>query len=224
MREAGRLTSMREFRQAGISVRLAVGGAVLGALALLAALISLSLGPVNIPASHVAAIVLSFIGLETAEVGRTEHLVIEQIRLPRILVGAFVGMALAVAGATMQGLFRNPMADPGIIGVSAGGALGAVIAIATGLTGRLLPGPADVRLRWRRIGDVSRLRHRRRWRALLHGHAAAGRRCGQRLLGRGGVRDHHSACPTTKRCARSCSGWRAASIREPGTTSTSRLR
>ena len=135
MREAVRPTSMREFRQAGISVRLAVGGAVLGALALLAALISLSLGPVNIPASHVAAIVLSFIGLETAEVGRTEHLVIEQIRLPRILVGAFVGMALAVAGATMQGLFRNPMADPGIIGVSAGGALGAVIAIATGLTG-----------------------------------------------------------------------------------------
>ena len=44
-------------------------------------------------------------------------------------------MALGIAGATMQGLFRNPMADPGIIGVSAGGALGAVVAIATGLTG-----------------------------------------------------------------------------------------
>ena len=44
-------------------------------------------------------------------------------------------MALGVAGATMQGLFRNPMADPGIIGVSAGGAVGAVVAIATGLTG-----------------------------------------------------------------------------------------
>jgi iron complex transport system permease protein len=111
-----------------------VGGVVLGALVVLTSLISLSLGPVEIPTGHVAAIVLSFIGMDVAEVGRTEQLVIEQIRLPRILVGAFVGMALAVAGATMQGLFRNPMADPGIIGVSAGGALGAVIAIATGLT------------------------------------------------------------------------------------------
>ena len=135
MREAARLTSMRRFRQAGISARLAVGGVVLGGLVLLTSLISLSLGPVNIPAGHVAAIVLSFVGLDLAEVSRTEHLVIEQIRLPRILVGGFVGMALAVAGATMQGLFRNPMADPGIIGVSAGGALGAVVAIATGLTG-----------------------------------------------------------------------------------------
>ncbi len=135
MREAARPTSMHRFRQAGIATRLAVGGVFLGALAVVAALISLSLGPVEIPAGHVAAIVLSFVGLDVAEVGRTEQLVVEQIRLPRILVGAFVGMALAVAGATMQGLFRNPMADPGIIGVSAGGALGAVIAIATGLTG-----------------------------------------------------------------------------------------
>ncbi|MCY3783533.1 MAG: iron chelate uptake ABC transporter family permease subunit [Chloroflexi bacterium] len=132
---AARPTSLRNYRQAGISIRLVVGGAVLAALALAAALVSLSLGPVDIPVDHVASIVLSFVGIELADVGRTEHLVIEQIRLPRILVGAVVGMALAVAGATMQGLFRNPMADPGIIGVSAGGALGAVIAIATGATG-----------------------------------------------------------------------------------------
>ena len=135
MREAARPVSVRSFRQSGVSVRLAVGGVLLGGLVVLTSLVSLSLGPVEIPAGHVAAIVLSFVGLDVAEVGRTEQLVIEQIRLPRILVGAFVGMALAVAGATMQGLFRNPMADPGIIGVSAGGALGAVIAIATGLTG-----------------------------------------------------------------------------------------
>lgn len=132
---AARLTSLRNYRQAGIAIRLAVGGAVLTALALATALISLSLGPVNIPTDHVASIVLAAIGIELADFGRTEQLVIEQIRLPRILVGAVVGMALAVAGATMQGLFRNPMADPGIIGVSAGGALGAVIAIATGATG-----------------------------------------------------------------------------------------
>lgn len=135
MREAAGPVSVRSLRRAGVSARLAVGGVVLGGLVVLASLVSLSLGPVDIPVEQVAAVVLSFVGLDVAEVGRTEQLVIEQIRLPRILVGAFVGMALAVAGATMQGLFRNPMADPGIIGVSAGGALGAVIAIATGLTG-----------------------------------------------------------------------------------------
>ena len=124
-----------EYRQSGVSARLAMGSSVLGLLVLVSALVSLSLGPVNIPASHVASIVLSFFGIDLADFGRTEQLVVEQIRLPRIVVGASVGMALGVAGATMQGLFRNPMADPGIIGVSAGGAVGAVVAIATGMTG-----------------------------------------------------------------------------------------
>ena len=129
------LTSLDGYRQSGVNTRLAIGSSVLGLLILAAALVSLSLGPVEIPASHVASIVLSFVGLDFADFGRTEQLVIEQIRLPRIVVGALVGMALGVAGATMQGLFRNPMADPGIIGVSAGGAVGAVVAIATGMAG-----------------------------------------------------------------------------------------
>ena len=129
------VTALRGYRQSGVSTRLAVGSSALLLLILATALISLSLGPVNIPTSHVASILLSYFGLNLADFGRTEQLVIEQIRLPRIVVGASVGMALGVAGATMQGLFRNPMADPGIIGVSAGGAVGAVIAIATGLTG-----------------------------------------------------------------------------------------
>ena len=126
------VSRLRGFRQLGVSTRLAIGAAMLLALVLVVALISLSLGPVEIPTGHVAWIVLSALGFDVPEFGRTEQLVIEQIRLPRIVVGASVGMALGVAGATMQGLFRNPMADPGIIGVSAGGALGAVVAIATG--------------------------------------------------------------------------------------------
>ena len=129
------LTSLRGYRRAGVTTRLAIGSSILLLLILATALVSLSLGPVNIPASHVASIVLSFLGIEAADFGRTEQLVIEQIRLPRIVVGAAVGAALGVAGATMQGLFRNPMADPGIIGVSAGGAVGAVVAIATGMAG-----------------------------------------------------------------------------------------
>ena len=129
------LSRLRGYRQMGVSARLALGLSALLVLVLAVGLVSLSLGPVDIPVGHVAWIVLSAIGIDVPEFGRTEQLVIEQIRLPRIIVGAAVGMALGIAGATMQGLFRNPMADPGIIGVSAGGALGAVVAIATGLTG-----------------------------------------------------------------------------------------
>ena len=126
-----------DWSSSNISVvtRLAAASAVLGVLLIVAALASLSMGPVSIPVSHVASIVLEPIGLDFASYTRTEELVIEQLRLPRIIVGALVGMALGVAGATMQGLFRNPMADPGIIGVSAGGALGAVAAIALGISG-----------------------------------------------------------------------------------------
>lgn len=55
------------------------------------------------------------------------------IRLPRVALGALVGGGLAVAGATLQGIFRNPLAEPGLIGVSSGAALGAVAAIVFGL-------------------------------------------------------------------------------------------
>ena len=59
-------------------------------------------------------------------IARTDETIIRSIRLPRIILGAIVGFALAAAGTVMQGFFRNPMADPSIIGVSGGAALGAV--------------------------------------------------------------------------------------------------
>jgi iron complex transport system permease protein len=59
-----------------------------------------------------------------------------EIRLPRLLLGLVVGASLAVSGAVMQGLFRNPLADPGLVGVSAGAGLGAIVAI---VLGGLLP-------------------------------------------------------------------------------------
>jgi iron complex transport system permease protein len=58
------------------------------------------------------------------------------LRMPRVVMAALVGSALGVAGAQMQGLFQNPLASPDIIGVSAGGALGGVVALATGLATR----------------------------------------------------------------------------------------
>ena len=62
----------------------------------------------------------------------SEQLIVEQIRLPRALMGAMIGATLGITGAAMQGLFRNPLADPGLIGVSAGAALGAGLVIVLG--------------------------------------------------------------------------------------------
>ncbi len=59
-------------------------------------------------------------------------LVLAKIRIPRLLLGLLVGAGLAMCGVVMQGLFRNPMADPGLIGVSSGAALGAVLIIVLG--------------------------------------------------------------------------------------------
>ena len=58
--------------------------------------------------------------------------VFEQIRLPRVILAGLVGASLAISGASLQGLFRNPLADPGLIGVSAGAALGATLIIVLG--------------------------------------------------------------------------------------------
>jgi iron complex transport system permease protein len=63
---------------------------------------------------------------------RMERVVLLDIRLPRLILGAAVGASLAVCGAMLQGLFRNPLADPGLVGVSAGAALGAISAIVLG--------------------------------------------------------------------------------------------
>lgn len=67
---------------------------------------------------------------------RMERVVLIDIRLPRLAMGLCVGAALAISGAVMQGLFRNPLADPGIVGVGAGAGLGAILAI---VLGALLP-------------------------------------------------------------------------------------
>ncbi|MTI02473.1 iron ABC transporter permease [Roseibium sp. RKSG952] len=66
------------------------------------------------------------------EVSDLNRIVLWDIRLPRLAMGMLVGAALAVSGVVMQGLFRNPLADPGIVGVSAGAGLGAISAIILG--------------------------------------------------------------------------------------------
>ncbi|TPN88589.1 iron ABC transporter permease [Mesorhizobium sp. CU2] len=69
-----------------------------------------------------------------AALAARDQLIVYDIRMPRVLLGVLIGAALAVCGAVMQGLFRNPLADPGLIGVSAGSSLGAVAIIVLGAT------------------------------------------------------------------------------------------
>lgn len=108
------------------------------ALALLAALIvSAAHGAAQIPYGDVALLALRGAGFPVgAGLPDSQMAIVNQVRLPRILIGALIGAALASGGATIQGVFRNPLADPSIIGVTVGGSLGAVIAISTGLVGR----------------------------------------------------------------------------------------
>jgi iron complex transport system permease protein len=100
-------------------------------------LISLALGQVSVPLSATLAVLgheLSIPGFHQAAFTPEQMAVIWQIRLPRVLVGLLVGAALGVSGAVMQGVLSNPLADPGIIGVSSGAAFGAVIAVASGIS------------------------------------------------------------------------------------------
>lgn len=67
--------------------------------------------------------------VDVSDILETHQIIIWSIRLPRVLLGVLVGSSLAIAGAAFQGMFKNPMADPFVIGISSGAALGATIAI-----------------------------------------------------------------------------------------------
>ncbi len=104
----------------------------LAVLFITTALAATMIGPMRIAPSDLAALVTERLGGETARVDSATRIVVEQIRLPRVVLGALIGAALAISGAAMQGLFRNPLADPGLIGISAGAAFGAVSVIVLG--------------------------------------------------------------------------------------------
>ena len=73
-----------------------------------------------------------------------QEIVVEQVRLPRIIAAVIIGFGLSVSGAALQGLFRNPLVDPGIIGVTSGAGFGGTLAILVGLQGYFLLGLAFV--------------------------------------------------------------------------------
>jgi iron complex transport system permease protein len=127
---------------------------VAGALLLLGAamLAGLLLGPARVGPAGLAATLADWLGLAPLPPAHArDAAILGVVRAPRVLLAAVVGAGLGAAGAAMQGLFRNPLADPGLIGVSAGAALAAVAAIVLGggaLAGALglwlLPGAAFI--------------------------------------------------------------------------------
>ncbi len=100
---------------------------LLGVLCL-SMVLTTAIGPVYIPPREILAVLGSKLGL-SVDYSVPHEVIIFQIRLPRILLGLLVGLALATAGTTMQGLFKNPMADPYIIGIASGASVGAALSI-----------------------------------------------------------------------------------------------
>ena len=109
----------------------------MGALLVLVSLFSLSWGQFDISFVQVIASLAHAAGLPVLQdvaVTPEQEAVLWHIRFPRTIVGLMVGASLGASGTVMQGIFSNPLADPGIIGVSSGAAVGAVIAISLGLS------------------------------------------------------------------------------------------
>ncbi len=107
---------------------------VMAALFVVALFANVGIGAVEIPPSQAVAIFFSHLGIDIGVPfePRTDA-ILWNIRLPRIVLGILVGGSLGIAGAALQGVFRNPLAEPGIIGVSSGAAVGAVAAIVLGI-------------------------------------------------------------------------------------------
>ncbi|MFI6004028.1 FecCD family ABC transporter permease [Streptomyces sp. NPDC051366] len=103
---------------------------VLGGLAL----VSAGVGAYGIPVGDVLGSVQHRLGLGGAALDRVGESVLWNVRLPRVVLALLVGGSLGCAGALMQGVFGNPLAEPGVIGISAGAAVGAVAAIGLGLS------------------------------------------------------------------------------------------
>ena len=145
--------------RAGVRSRRLVGLALLLVLVVAAALASIAVGTRSMGLGEVWRSLLD------ADLSTEEAVIVRELRVPRTVLGLMVGMSLGIAGALMQGHTRNPLGDPGLLGVTAGASLAVVIAISafgvatpSGLrlvrlprrTGRVGPGLRDRLLRPRR--------------------------------------------------------------------------
>ena len=116
--------------------RLGAGALAVAGLAVVGAVVAaLTIGPVSIAPHRVALELgdaLPWVSVDSG-LSVTHAAIVEQIRLPRVVLGLLVGATLSVSGAAYQGAFRNPLADPYLLGIAAGAGLGATIAITSNL-------------------------------------------------------------------------------------------
>lgn len=115
------------------SSRAALSLVLLPILLLLAVVVAVGTGAVHIAPLQVLSIFLAPLGIAPLQgFEEQQAAVLWAIRLPRVVLGMLVGAGLAVAGAAMQGLFRNPLADPGLLGISSGASLSAAMSVVLG--------------------------------------------------------------------------------------------
>jgi ABC-type Fe3+-siderophore transport system permease subunit len=126
---------------------------VLGALVPIVLGLSVMFGAVSLSLSEIVAV------LSGRATDQTAVTILTQIRLPRVLLAALVGGALGLCGAVMQGLFRNPLADPYLLGIASGATAGAAVVIALHLR-HLLGGSTVGGVGGRRARRCDRLSHR----------------------------------------------------------------
>ncbi|MBJ3778416.1 iron ABC transporter permease [Acuticoccus sp. 2012] len=101
-----------------------------------AMLYSVTIGRYDVSLHEVVSILWSnLVPGSDAQHSQIAQTVVEKVRLPRILAAVLIGFGLAISGAALQGLFRNPLVDPGIIGVTAGAGFGGTLAILLGVSG-----------------------------------------------------------------------------------------
>ncbi|MBQ0854056.1 FecCD family ABC transporter permease [Streptomyces sp. NPDC057621] len=124
----------RRIARPGVGLLCAAGTALLVA----SVAVAITIGPADIRVADVWSVVASHLGWGSTELSPIRDGIVWQLRLPRTLLAAVCGAGLAVCGAVMQSLLRNPLADPFVLGVSSGASTGAVVVVVLGAGGGLV--------------------------------------------------------------------------------------
>ncbi len=119
----------------GVLVPLLLAGS---ALLVLSIGVAVTIGPANVSVPDVYRVILTHMGIGSSGVGRIQDGIVWELRLPRTLLAAVCGAGLALCGAIMQSLLRNPLADPFVLGISSGASTGAVLVAVLGVGGGAL--------------------------------------------------------------------------------------
>ena len=116
------------------AVPTAVWAGVLGVLLVASVVIAVTIGPAALSPADVLSSVLSHLGMGRSSLSPLRDGIVWELRMPRVLTAAAVGAGLALSGAIMQAVTRNPLADPYLLGLSSGASVGAVVVVVLGWT------------------------------------------------------------------------------------------